>query len=209
MTKRLFDVLGAAAALVVLSPLLVVAGLAIKAGSPGPVFFRQTRVGLGGRSFDILKFRTMHHAIEPGGMQVTAGNDPRITKEGRWLRRWKIDELPQLINVLAGQMSLVGPRPEVPRYAAMWPPDLRPLILSVRPGLTDPATLQFLDEEKILARSADPESLYTREVLPAKAAVYAEYVRNRSFGGDLRVLARTAAKLLWPRWTGIDKSNIS
>lgn len=199
MTKRLFDVLGAAAALVVLSPLFVVAGLAIKTGSRGPVFFRQTRVGLGGRNFEILKFRTMHDAIKPEGPQVTAGNDPRITKEGRWLRRWKIDELPQLINVLAGEMSLVGPRPEVPRYAAMWPPDLQPVILSVRPGLTDPATLRFLDEERILARAADPETLYTREMLPAKAAVYAEYVRHRSFGGDLRVLAGTAAKLLWPR----------
>lgn len=199
MTTRIFDALGAAAALVVLSPLIILASLAIKAGSPGPVLFRQTRVGLGGRHFEILKFRTMRHAIKSEGPQITAGNDPRITREGRWLRRWKIDELPQLINVLAGEMSFVGPRPEVPRYAEMWPPDLRPLILSVRPGLTDPATLRFLDEEKILARSSDPEALYVHEILPAKAAAYAEYVRNRNFGGDLRLLVGTAAKLLWPR----------
>lgn len=199
MTKRLFDVLVAAGALIMLSPLLAAAALAVKTGSPGPVFFHQTRVGRGGRTFRLRKFRTMHHEPAGDGPQVTAANDARITKQGRWLRRWKIDELPQLLNVVAGDMSLVGPRPEVPRYVEQWPAALRPVILGVRPGLTDPATLRFLDEETLLARAADPEKFYAEEILPAKAAAYAEYARHRSFRGDLSVLGQTAAKLLWPR----------
>ena len=200
MTKRLFDVLAAAGALVITAPLFVAAAVAVKIGSPGPVFFRQTRVGLGGKTFRIRKFRTMQEATQAdAALQVTAANDARITRQGQWLRRWKIDELPQLLNVLAGDMSLVGPRPEVPRYVALWPAELRPLILSVRPGLTDPATLRYLDEEGRLAAVEDPERLYIEEILPSKAAAYADYAGNRSFLGDLALLCKTAAKLLWHR----------
>ena len=198
MTKRLFDLLVAAGALLVLSPLLAAAALAVKTGSPGPVFFRQTRVGRGGKTFRLRKFRTMRHD-HADGPQVTAAGDARITKQGRWLRRWKIDELPQLLHVVSGEMSLVGPRPEVPRYVERWPADLRPVILSVRPGLTDPATLRYLDEENLLARAADPERLYVEEILPAKAALYADYVRHRTFAGDLALLGTTVANLFWRR----------
>jgi len=199
MSKRLFDVVVALVGLAVLSPLFLLVFLAVKAGSPGPALFRQTRVGRGGRHFQILKFRTMHHAMNTGGLQVTAGNDPRITKEGRWLRRWKLDELPQLINVLAGDMSLVGPRPEVPRYADLWPAHLRGLILSVRPGLTDPATLEFLDEEEMLAGATEPEAFYVGSILPAKAAAYADYARNYNLRSDLFTLWKTVTKLGWHR----------
>ncbi len=204
MTKRLFDLLVALPALVVFSPLFLFAALLVKLETPGPVFFRQTRVGLGGRNFRILKFRTMRHTEQNGGPDVTAGGDPRITASGRWMRRWKIDELPQLLNIIAGDMSLVGPRPEVPRFADLWPAGLRPDILSVRPGLTDPATLRFLEEESLLARSADPEKLYIEEILPAKAAAYAEYARNRSLLGDAALLVRTAAKVLWKDGSSAD-----
>ena len=197
MSKRPFDLLGAAIALVVCSPVFLVAALAVKLGSPGPVFFRQARVGRGGKLFRIWKFRTMRHEASPGGAQVTAGNDPRITAQGRRLRRWKIDELPQLINVLAGDMSLVGPRPEVPCYAEKWPAALRSTILSERPGLTDPATLQWLDEEALLAGAADAEKFYVEQILPAKAAVYADYAGTRTFRGDLGIILATLGALFF------------
>lgn len=202
MTKRLFDLLGAAVTLVVCAPVFLVAALSVKLGSPGPVFFRQARVGRGGKIFRIWKFRTMHHEASPAGLQVTAGGDPRITAQGRWLRSWKLDELPQLINVLAGEMSLVGPRPEVPRYADRWPEGLRDTILSVRPGLTDPATLQFLHEEGLLARTDDPERLYLEKILPAKAAAYADYAQTRTLPGDLRILIATLGALVFKNRAG-------
>jgi lipopolysaccharide/colanic/teichoic acid biosynthesis glycosyltransferase len=176
--------------------MLLAAAAAVKAGSPGPVFFRQARVGRDGKIFRIWKFRTMRHNPVPEGPAVTADGDPRVTAQGRWLRRWKIDELPQLINVLAGEMSVVGPRPEVPRYADRWPAVLRGTILSVRPGLTDPATLLFWREEDLLARAEDPEGLYLQQILPAKAAAYADYARTRTFLGDLRILLATLGALV-------------
>lgn len=189
MMKRLLDVVASAVGLVVTSPLLLVAAAAVRLESKGPVIFRQERVGRFGQPFEILKFRTMR----PGtlGAQVTTGDDPRITRSGRWLRSTKLDELPQLLNVLRGEMSLVGPRPEVPKYVAYWPEDSRHLVLSVRPGITDPASIIFRREAEELAAVDDPEQHYIDEILPRKVDLYCDYVRTRSIRGDLRLLAAT------------------
>jgi lipopolysaccharide/colanic/teichoic acid biosynthesis glycosyltransferase len=198
MSKRLFDVVCAAAGLFLLSPLLFGIALWIKFDSSGPVFFRQQRVGRGGTFFRIHKFRTMRVDAPGNGPQITVGKDVRITRAGHFLRQTKLDELPQLIDVLAGTMSLVGPRPEVPRYVAMYPADLRDKVLSVRPGITDPASLEYRDESEVLARSSDPERAYVEEVMPAKLQCAAQYVDRMSFSNDLRVLGSTL-RGLWLR----------
>ena len=197
MAKRLFDLLAAVAGLLLLAPLLAAVALWIKLDSPGPVFFRQQRVGRHGVPFRIHKFRTMAHApAAPGGPLLTVGADARITRAGRWLRRTKLDELPQLLDVLAGTMSLVGPRPEVPRYVALYPPALRAKVLSVRPGITDPASLLYRDEGEVLGRAADPEREYVEVLLPAKLRCSAHYVDGRSLAGDLRLIGRTV-RAMW------------
>lgn len=193
--KRAFDLVAAGLGLVVLSPVFAAAAVAVKVDDPsGPVFFRQVRVGLGGREFRILKFRSMRAA--PGGPEVTSASDDRITRAGRFLRRTKLDELPQLVNVAVGDMSLVGPRPEVPRYVAQWPAAARTEILSVRPGITDPGSIAFRHEEAELAAAADPERYYVDEILPRKVALYVEYVRTRTFLGDLRIILATFAAVV-------------
>jgi len=197
LAKRLFDVAAALAGLVLLAPLLLLLAVWIKCDSPGPVLFRQRRVGRHGRPFDICKFRTMAPAAEEAG-QLSMADDARATRAGRLLRRHKLDELPQLLNVLLGQMSLVGPRPEVPRYVAHYPPAARALVLSVPPGITDWAAIRFRDEGEILRRAADPEQAYLQQVLPIKLEYYLRYVRERSFGGDLRIVFCTLAVLLAP-----------
>lgn len=194
MAKRLFDIIGAALALAVLSPLLLFAALRIKLDSPGPVFFRQQRVGRHGVPFRIHKFRTMAQGAP--GLEITVGADARITRVGAWLRRTRIDELPQFIDVLQGTMSLVGPRPEVPRYVAHYPPELRERALAVRPGLTDPASLAFIDEAEQLARSADPERTYIEDILPRKLQLAADYAERASLATDLALLWRTLRMLL-------------
>ena len=195
-TKRAFDIASAVLGLALLAPLFLVVAAWIKLDSPGPVFFRQERIGRGGTPFRIHKFRTMR--IEAAGPALTVGADPRITRAGSFLRRTKIDELPQLIDVLRGDMSVVGPRPEVPRYVATYPPALRIKVLSVRPGITDPASLQFRDESALLARAADPEREYREVVLPQKLRLAADYVDTASLGGDLRLIAATL-RALWSR----------
>lgn len=196
MIKRLFDLLGAAAALVVLAPLLVAVALWIRVDSPGPVLFRQVRVGRGGRLFRIHKFRTMVVDAPTLGAAVTVGDDPRITAAGRWLRHYRIDELPQFIDVILGDMSLVGPRPEVPKYVALYPEALRREVLAVRPGLTDPAALEHIDEAEWLAAAADPEREYVERVLPAKLQRQAAYARQATLGSDMAVLWQTLRVLL-------------
>jgi lipopolysaccharide/colanic/teichoic acid biosynthesis glycosyltransferase len=191
MAKRLFDVLFSAGTLIVLLPLLLAVAVWIKLDSPGPVFFRQVRVGRGGRPFKIYKFRSMRIDAQARGPQITVGEDARITRSGALIRKFKIDELPQFINVLFGDMSLVGPRPEVPRYVGLYPPDVRDLVLSVRPGITDLASIAYRDESDLLGRSADPERTYVEEVLPAKLALCERYVRERSFFGDLAIIGRS------------------
>ena len=202
MAKRLFDLIGAAAGLVLLAPLLLGIALWIKLDSRGPVFFRQQRVGRLGVPFRIHKFRTMiddtrAHSPAPG-LQLTVGADPRITRAGRLLRAAKLDELPQLLDVLAGTMSLVGPRPEVPRYVALYPAELRDKVLSVRPGITDPASIAYRDENALLAQAADPERVYIEQVMPAKLRCAAMYVERMSLRNDLRLIGATL-RSLWAR----------
>ncbi len=197
MSKRLFDLLLAAAALLLLSPLMLAVAVAIRLDSPGPVFFRQQRVGRHGVPFNIHKFRSMRDGA--AGPALTVGADPRITRVGAWLRRLRLDELPQLLDVLQGTMSLVGPRPELPRYVAHYPPALRERALAVRPGITDPSSLAFLDEAARLAAAADPEREYIERILPAKLQCAADYAARASLATDLGVLWRTARALWGPR----------
>jgi lipopolysaccharide/colanic/teichoic acid biosynthesis glycosyltransferase len=189
--KRLFDIVLAALGLVALSPVLLLCAGAVRLSSPGPILFRQQRVGMHGRVFEILKFRTMRAAQSGAEPQITVSRDPRITAVGSFLRQWKLDELPQLWNVLVGDMSLVGPRPEVPRYVAMYPADLRELVLSVRPGITDPCSIYLRNESDILAKAEDPERFYVETLLPEKLRISGDYVRNRSLISDIAILVQT------------------
>jgi lipopolysaccharide/colanic/teichoic acid biosynthesis glycosyltransferase len=196
MGKRLFDLLLAGAGLVLLAPLFVLIALAIRLDSPGPVFYRQQRVGRGGVPFRIHKFRTMVHDPQDRGPQITAGADPRITRVGAFLRRGKLDELAQLIDVVQGTMSLVGPRPEVPRYVALYPQALRDKVLSVRPGITDIASIEFRDENALLARASDPEREYREVIMPAKLKLAERYVDQATLATDLRLIGKTLKTLL-------------
>jgi lipopolysaccharide/colanic/teichoic acid biosynthesis glycosyltransferase len=196
MSKRLFDWVMSSLGLLVLSPVLVGIALAIKLDSAGPVFFRQERVGRFGRTFRIHKFRTMRHDPAGQGLQITVGADRRITRVGAFLRRTKLDELPQLIDVWTGTMSLVGPRPEVPRYVAHYDPALRDKVLSVRPGITDIASIEYRDESAVLARAADPEHAYIHEVMPHKLALAASYVDQASVWTDIKLILRTLVAIV-------------
>lgn len=193
MTKRLFDVICSALGLLVLSPLLLLAAIWVKLDSPGPALFRQTRVGRHGVPFTIHKFRTMR--VEPGAA-ITVGVDPRITRSGQLLRQTKLDELPQLWDVLRGAMSLVGPRPELPRYVEFYPAELRERVLAVRPGITDPASLAFSREAELLAAAADPEREYREVVMPAKLRLSADYAASASLATDLRLIFATLARVV-------------
>jgi len=196
MAKRVFDLLGAGLALLLLSPLMLAIAAAIKLDSRGPVFFRQQRVGRHGVLFRIHKFRTMVADAPQRGPALTVGADARITRVGRWLRRTRLDELPQFIDVLAGHMSLVGPRPEVPQYVACYPAALRERALSVRPGITDPSSLLYLDESEQLARAADPEREYIEVILPRKLQCAADYAAQANLRSDFGVLLRTLRLLI-------------
>lgn len=189
--KRCFDLIVAGLGLVVSSPVWLVVGVAIKLTSRGPAIHKATRVGRHGVPFVLYKFRTMKLDAAARGPGVTGENDPRVTEVGRFLRRWKFDELPQLVNVLRGDMSIVGPRPEDPRYVATYDDDQR-LVLEARPGLTSPAVLAYRNETSMLGGAGDdPEKTYVEEVLPGKLALDLEYVRSRSLGRDLQVIIRT------------------
>jgi len=190
--KRTLDLLLAGFTLLALSPFLVFLAGAVKASSPGPALYRQERMGLGGRPFTLLKFRSMRTG-QPGP-QVTRGGDPRITPVGRFLRRYKLDELPQLWNVVRGDMSVVGPRPEVRRYVDAFP-ERYARVLAIRPGLTDYAAIAFRDEETILAAAPDPEAAYLRDVLPRKLELYEAYLRDMSLATDVRLVLKTLAAI--------------
>lgn len=191
MVKRIFDFLCASIGLLLLSPVILWITVWIKLDSPGAVFFRQTRVGRHGKLFRIYKFRTMCPDAESKGRLITVGNDPRITKSGRFLRRSKLDELPQLLNVLKGEMSLVGPRPEVPRYVALYPEHVREKVLSVPPGITDYASIEYKDENDILSRTNDPDRAYAEEIMPVKLKYYERYVSERSMAVDVKLILTT------------------
>lgn len=193
--KRLFDVLAAVLGLILLGPLFLVVAAAIAVEDGAPVFFRQQRVGRAGRPFQLWKFRTMRVDAERIGGQLTVGHDPRITRVGRWLRRTKIDELPQLINVLRGEMSLVGPRPEVPRYVAMYSPEQR-AVLDELPGITDPASLRYYDESAVLATATDPERHYISHVMPEKIRLNLEYAAQATPLTDLLIVLSTLRRIV-------------
>jgi lipopolysaccharide/colanic/teichoic acid biosynthesis glycosyltransferase len=195
--KRMLDIAVAGVGLLLLAPLFGAVALMIKLDSPGAVFFKQMRIGKGFRPFWIYKFRTMSENA-PGGLPLTIGADPRITRLGNFLRQSKIDELPQLINILKGEMTLVGPRPEVPRYVKAFHHDYQE-ILAVRPGLTDLASLKYRDEARLLGQSGQPEEEYLQRVLPDKICLAKEYIRRSSLLFDLNLIVKTVLKLIFPR----------
>ena len=192
--KRALDLVGASFGVLLVSPLLIVAAVAIKLDSRGPVLFRQLRMGRGMKPFSILKFRTMVVDAPQLGNALTVGRDPRITRVGRVLRRTKLDELPQLINVLKGDMSLVGPRPEVPEYVALYREDYE-RILTVRPGITGLASIKYRHEAEILAQAENPEHEYVTRVLPEKIALAEEYLRRATLVFDVTLMLKTLTRL--------------
>lgn len=191
MAKRIFDLFFTIPGIIILSPILITCAIWVKLDSPGEIFFRQVRVGKNGVPFRIFKFRTMVTDAEKRGKQITVGNDSRVTKSGEFLRHYKLDELPQLFNVLLGEMSLVGPRPEVPRYISEYSEEDREIVLSVRPGITDNASIEFRSENEILGKAVDPERAYIEEILPIKIAYYKNYVQNHSLWGDFVIILKT------------------
>jgi len=194
--KRAFDIVFALLLLLLLLPLLLVLGCGVAFTSSGGAFFRQVRVGRGGRDFRLLKFRTMRTGSEAKGQLTIGGRDPRVTAVGYWLRKTKLDELPQLWNVLVGDMSVVGPRPEVPKYVALYSPEQR-LVLNVRPGITGMASIDYIDENELLAKAADPERAYIKQVMPAKLALDLRYVHEQSFAMDLRIIMSTVKRVFF------------
>jgi lipopolysaccharide/colanic/teichoic acid biosynthesis glycosyltransferase len=196
MAKRVFDLLLSAMGMLLLIPVFIIIAVVIKLDSKGPIFFRQERVGQYGCPFRIHKFRTMLVDSEARGLQLTAGADPRITRIGQLLRKYKLDELPQLIDVIKGDMSLVGPRPEVPRYVALYPENAKQLIFRLKPGITDSASIEFRNENQLLATSANPERDYIEKILPRKIEYYCQYVAKRSLWGDLILILRTILSVL-------------
>ena len=188
--KRIFDFVASFCGLIALSPMFFVIAILIKREDGGRVFFRQTRVGQNGKLFKIYKFRTMVENAEKMGSQVTKGDDPRITRIGKILRKYKLDEFPQLINVIKGEMSLVGPRPEVPKYVKFFEEDYKE-ILKVKPGITDYASLEYKDENELLKEADDPEKVYLEKILPEKIKYYKRYLKEIGFFTDLKLILRT------------------
>ena len=188
--KRFFDIVASALGLIVLSPLLLVVAIWVKLDSEGPVFFRQVRVGRYNKDFRIFKFRSMRVGSDKGSQVTIGGRDPRVTRSGYFIRKFKIDELPQLINVLVGDMSLVGPRPEVRHYVDYWTPE-QMRVLDVRPGITDPASIRFRNENELLAKAKNPEKYYVEVIMPQKIKLYLDYVNQASFWYDLKLILQT------------------
>ncbi|MBL0316863.1 MAG: sugar transferase [Flavobacteriales bacterium] len=194
MMKRMFDIFFSACMLLVLLPLFLVIALSIVLDSRGGVFFGQIRVGKNERAFKLWKFRTMRPGSEKKGQLTVGARDNRITKTGYVLRKYKMDELPQLWNVFVGEMSMVGPRPEVPRYVEMYSAEQKK-VLSIKPGITDYASLLYFSESELLAQSADPERTYVDEVMPAKLKLNLEYVKDHTFANDLKIIGKTISRI--------------
>ena len=195
IAKRAMDIAISAAALCVLWPVFLLIALAIVVDDPGPVFYRQVRVGRGGKPFRIFKFRTMVVDADKKGLSITVGRDSRITRVGAFLRKTKLDELAQLLNVLAGQMSFVGPRPEVPRYVELYTPYQRQVLL-VRPGITDYASIAYRNENDLLAGADDPERMYIETIMPDKIELNMKYLREISPLTDVRLILRTVLAVI-------------
>ena len=188
--KRLFDIVASGLGLLVLSPILIIVAIWIKLDSAGPVFYRQVRVGRYNKDFRIFKFRSMRIGSDKGSLVTIGGRDPRVTRSGYFIRKFKIDELPQLINVFIGDMSLVGPRPEVRHYVNYWTPE-QMRALDVRPGITDPASIRFRNENELLEKAEDPEKYYIEVIMQEKLKLYLEYVDNASFWYDIKLIFQT------------------
>lgn len=195
MLKRTFDVLASGLGLIVLSPLFVVLAIWIKADSKGPVFYRQVRVGRHSRDFRLYKFRSMRPDSDKKGLITVGGHDPRVTRSGYYIRKYKLDELPQLINVFLGDMSLVGPRPEVRKYVDMYTPE-QMRVLDVRPGITSLASIRYRNENDILAKASDPDRAYVTQVMPDKIAIDLEYVPKASLLTDIRLIFMTFKEII-------------
>ena len=193
--KRIFDFVCSSLGIIVLSPILILIAIMIKTDSNGPVFFKQIRVGEKNREFEILKFRTMVVDAEKLGRQITVGNDSRITKIGAFIRKYKLDELPQLINVLKGDMSLVGPRPEVPRYVKLYNEEQRK-VLEVKPGITDLASIRYRDENELLGAAENPDEFYINIIMPDKLALNLEYINRNNIFFDIYIIIKTIIKCI-------------
>ena len=188
--KRLFDIVASGCGLLVLSPVLLIVAIWIKLDSRGPVFYRQVRVGYKNKDFRIFKFRSMRIGADKGSLVTIGGRDPRVTRSGYFIRKYKLDELPQLINVFIGDMSLVGPRPEVRHYVDYWTPE-QMRVLDVRPGITDPASIKFRNENELMGQAENPEEYYIHVIMQEKIKLYVEYVANASFLYDLKLILQT------------------
>lgn len=188
--KRIFDVTASGLGLLLLSPLFLIMAIWIKADSPGPVFYRQTRVGRGNRDFRLFKFRSMKVGSDKKGLITVGGHDPRVTRSGYYIRKYKLDELPQLINVFKGDMSLVGPRPEVRKYVDLYTPE-QLHVLDVRPGITDLASIRYRNENELLEQAGDPEQYYREVVMQDKLRINSEYIADRSFFKDIKIIFLT------------------
>ena len=188
--KRLIDIVESGLGLLVLSPLFLILAIWIKLDSKGPVFYRQVRVGWKNKDFRIFKFRSMRQGADKGSLVTIGGHDPRITRSGYFIRKFKFDELPQLINVFIGDMSLVGPRPEVRHYVDYWTPE-QMHVLDVRPGITDPASIKFRNENELMEQAEDPEKYYIEVIMQEKIRLYLEYVEKQSFWGDIGLIFKT------------------
>ncbi len=196
--KRLFDIIASGLGLVVLSPLFLIIAIWIKFDSKGPVFYRQVRVGYKNKDFRIFKFRSMRVGADKGSLVTIGGHDPRVTKSGYFIRKFKFDELPQLINVFVGDMSLVGPRPEVRHYVDYWTPE-QMHVLDVRPGITDPASIKFRNENELMEQAEDPEKFYIEVIMQEKIKLYLEYVEKHSFFYDLGLIFKTFLVIIHER----------
>ncbi len=195
MFKRLFDLFFSALGLLLLSPVLLFIGLWVLLDSPGGMFFRQVRVGRNGKDFRLFKFRSMRVGSEAKGQLTVGAADSRITRSGLFIRKYKVDELPQLLNVLLGDMSLVGPRPEVPRYVALYNAEQK-RVLEVRPGITDYASIEYVNENELLSKAADPEKMYIEEIMPAKLKLNLKYIQEQGLATDFKIILNTILKIV-------------
>lgn len=193
--KRLFDIIASGLGLLFLSPLFLIIAIWIKLDSKGPVFYRQVRVGKDNKDFRIFKFRSMRVGSDKGSLVTIGGRDSRVTRSGYYIRKFKLDELPQLINVFIGDMSLVGPRPEVRHYVDYWTEE-QMHVLDVRPGITDPASIKFRNENELMEQAEDPENYYINVIMQKKLKLYLEYVNHNSFWGDIKLIFQTFAVII-------------
>lgn len=193
--KRLFDIISSGIGLLILSPLFLIVAIWVKLDSPGPVFYKQVRVGRNNKDFYLYKFRSMRVGSDKKGLITVGGRDPRVTRSGYYIRKYKLDEFPQLINVFKGDMSLVGPRPEVRKYVDLYTPE-QMHVLDVRPGITDLASIRYRNENELLAKASDPEQYYRDVIMQDKLNINLEYVHNHSFGGDIKLIFKTFSAIV-------------